>query len=201
MRINYIKSLLDNVANILDTHQVDSNTFNLIQSEITSECNDLKFNFNRKVDVDSSMLLTDDPYNHIDNLIISNNLDNLKEYILQYVGKYLDVINVTPEIKPFIEHSWMTKTKFGSSAEKHEHGLSFISGVYYYKVNERSGNLRFHPPEGYPDIFKNVEVEMQPKNGKIVIFPGCIPHSVLKNQSSDDRYSISFNVRIFNDDV
>lgn len=200
MRVKYIKSLLDNVANILDVHQVDSASFNLIQSEITNVCNNLKFDFHRKVNADSSMLLTDDPYNHVDNLIISNNLNNLKEYILQYITKYLDVINVTPEIEPLIEHSWMTKTKFGSTAEKHEHGISFISGVYYYKVTKQSGNLCFHPPNGYPDIFKDINVEMQPEDGKIVIFPGCIPHSVLKNESSEDRYSISFNVRIFNDD-
>ena len=199
MREKYIKSLLDNVTTILDAHQIDNTTFNLIQSEIDNVCNDLTFDFHRKVNSDTTMLLTDNPYNHVNNLIISNNLNNLKEYILQYINKYLDGIKVTPEIEPLIEHSWMTKTKFGSTAEKHEHGISFISGVYYYKVTEQSGNLLFHSPDGYPDIFKDVNVEMQPKNGKIVIFPGCIPHSVLINESSEDRYSISFNVRIFND--
>jgi ectoine hydroxylase-related dioxygenase (phytanoyl-CoA dioxygenase family) len=39
-------------------------------------------------------------------------------------------------------------------------------------------------------------MSFQPKIGKLIMFPGYLPHGVERNGTTDDRISISFNVKL-----
>jgi len=64
-----------------------------------------------------------------------------------------------------------------------------LSGVYYIKVPEQSGNLILHMEK---------QLEIQPKEGMIVLFSPCLKHHVTINNSKQIRLSIGFNVTVLN---
>ena len=54
----------------------------------------------------------------------------------------------------------------------------------------------------YPDEYTGIEVHalddinLEVKEGELLLFPSYLPHKVAKNESSEDRIVISFNVGI-----
>ena len=47
-------------------------------------------------------------------------------------------------------------------------------------------------------LFITPTVEIQPLEGVIVLFPSDLTHSVQKNNSDEDRISVSFNIDLRN---
>jgi uncharacterized protein (TIGR02466 family) len=82
-----------------------------------------------------------------------------------------------------------------------------LSGVYYPILPKNCGNITFHKGSIYTNIFhqsirfeyeepNNITAEQYVLNlneGTIVIFPSHLDHSVEKNNSNENRYSIAFN--------
>ena len=66
-----------------------------------------------------------------------------------------------------------------------------MSGVYYLKVNEKSGNIGFLNP-----IYLNEQTFYIPKEKDLIIFPSYVPHFVEPNLNSEDRITIAFNFKI-----
>ena len=208
---NFTKILLSNGSKILNVHKVEPNTFELIQNEIKNVIENVSFNLlpynkrrfeqagdkvfdNPELEISHTMQFTKNPWD--DNIIIEKSMNYLNKFLIDHVIKYLDDINIVPDIKPFIKNSWMTKSSQGKLLKTHTHCKACISGTYYYKTNKDSGNICFYSPEDKPNLFKD-KIEIQPEDGMVVIFPGMLPHSVLENKSSEDRYGISFNVQIY----
>ena len=52
-----------------------------------------------------------------------------------------------------------------------------------------------HTPITQHTGFTAEEERMRPEEGRMYIFPGWLEHGVEPNQSTEDRVSISFNVR------
>ena len=88
----------------------------------------------------------------------------------------------------------------------HIHPNSLFSGVYYIKSPKNSGNLICNDPR--PGVQLNMpvrktgqqppkhlwrECHLEPVEGRIIIFPFYLWHSVEPNQSNDTRISVSFN--------
>ena len=81
-----------------------------------------------------------------------------------------------------------------------------MSGVYYIKADENSGDLEFYGDsrlEFYNQLYfyssnKNTIsfVRYKPIVGRVLIFSSWIPHLVKPNKSDEDRISISFNISI-----
>ena len=97
---------------------------------------------------------------------------------------------------------------------EHYHGASFISGVYYLKVPEDSGNIYFTRAQTEADRMNfltkilidekldtdnsrtNTEHWFTPKEGMLILFPGHLSHYVQQNITNDEddrRVSLSFN--------
>jgi len=62
-----------------------------------------------------------------------------------------------------------------------------VSGVFYISCESNSGNLYFRK-EG------EVDVEIMPQVGKLVLFEPWMPHGVRKNSSDRERLSLAFNL-------
>jgi len=90
--------------------------------------------------------------------------------------------------------------------EIHVHPNTTFSGVYYVKCNENSGSLNFHrnfyerfliwchgKVEEPSELSAEVEI-YKPLEGRLLLFPSYLPHSVGNNLDDSERVSISFNV-------
>ena len=124
-------------------------------------------------------------------------LNKLSKEIDKHLKEYCSEIGY--EYKRYKIDSWLSKFEKGNYAHIHHHGLTDISGVYYYKTNGKDGNLFFETPnqflgstlcyEKYGDRW-----EHNPKEGKLILFPGWLKHGVSTNDTDDDRISLSFNI-------
>ena len=77
---------------------------------------------------------------------------------------------------------WAMKYSEGDCAYKHNHYPSDFSCVYYIKVTEKSS----------PIIFEN-KLKIQPVNGMLVLFPGCINHNVFPTKDKRITFAANFN--------
>ena len=111
-----------------------------------------------------------------------------------------------PNLEPLIGTMWANINKKFSYNKTHVHPGSLWSGVYYVKAPENYGDLLIKYPRSGPLILdprrdENKqrprqlwnEVKYKPTVGRLIIFPGWLPHEVDANQSEDERISISFN--------
>ena len=97
--------------------------------------------------------------------------------------------------------------KNGHKNSRHSHFTSnlFMSGVYYVKVPENSGRIRFYDPRGH--IIRDAKDTVHffgdhvyqyivPQEGMLLFFPTWLEHDVEENESDEDRVSVSFNIRL-----
>lgn len=102
-----------------------------------------------------------------------------------------------------IEDSWVNINKTGSYNVQHYHPNATVSAVLYIKTPKNSGEIVFHNPTPqvhYPiqqtkNLFKLKEIIM-PSEGDLLIFPSYLPHSVERNNSTDDRISLAINLKM-----
>jgi len=122
-----------------------------------------------------------------------------------YLRKYLR-LKTTVGLKH--QCSWLLVHKKGDFSPKHYHSNSWLSGIYYYKVQPNSGDLVFHtqPPYGWScsSMYPLSEVEdfnylnsneffITPKEGDLFLFPSHLVHNSKSSESDYDRMCISFN--------
>ena len=107
--------------------------------------------------------------------------------------------------KPKLGNMWANINYTNSYNKPHVHPNALFSGVYYVKSPENSGELVFNDPrpgvqlnmpvrkKGQPPKELWREVHLEPVEGRIIIFPFYLWHSVEPNKSNDIRISVSFN--------
>tara|TARA_B100000900_G_scaffold389049_1_gene381613 strand:- start:976 stop:1593 length:618 start_codon:yes stop_codon:yes gene_type:complete len=151
---------------------------------------------------------------HIDNSDISidrnvlNSIPDLKEDIQNHCERYIKkYLKVSDNAKFYLLNSWSNIHSSGEKSQIHYHGNSLLSGVYYPILPKNSGNISFHKSGLYTNTFhqsilfdydEETEVNcgqysMEIKEGTIIIFPSHLEHSVERNKSNENRYSIAFN--------
>ena len=100
---------------------------------------------------------------------------------------------------------WANINPSGGMNMPHIHPNALFSGVYYVKSNPKSGRLKIYDPRpganfimptrkpGNPgrDLWREANIE--PIEGRIIMFPAWLWHSVEENISDDIRISVSFN--------
>lgn len=158
-----------------------------------------KVNFSYKSEWGKTHLLSDTDFR--ENIISKLRLKCLSNEIDTHVRNYCDELNF--EYKRYKMTSWIAKFQPGDFAHIHEHGHSDISGVFYYKTNEDDGDLVFTSPNPFlktSKLFAGTELSWihKPIEGKILLFPGWIPHGVKTNETDNTRISISFNINFEN---
>ena len=107
--------------------------------------------------------------------------------------------------QPILGNMWANINPPGGYNAPHIHPNSLFSGVYYIKAPENSGDFSCTDPragaqlnmparvKGTPPKELWREVHLKPVEGRIIIFPFYLWHSVAPNQSNDIRISVSFN--------
>ena len=100
---------------------------------------------------------------------------------------------------------WANINPPGGMNQPHIHPNSLFSGVYYIKSPVKAGRLKIYDPRpgvqfimpirkpGNPgkDLWR--EANIDPVEGRIIMFPAWLWHAVEENQSNDIRISVSFN--------
>lgn len=101
-------------------------------------------------------------------------------------------------------NSWGNVVGKGQQIHYHRHSNSYISGSFYLTegsmfsiINGLSNELFGIMPKINPDAqsMRSLEsLKIEPKPGRIVLFPSGLYHSVLPSQDNFKRYSIAFNL-------
>jgi hypothetical protein len=85
-----------------------------------------------------------------------------------------------------IDEWWFNCGEPGDEYRWHAHTPYLWSGVLYIKTPEGCGAIEFKHKESHEIV--------QPKVGDFLLFPGNLAHRVLKNNSTDFRISVAFNL-------
>ena len=139
---------------------------------------------------------------------ILDKLPDLKDLLLEQV--YLFTTNFLKIIDTefYYLNSWIVKHYPNDWAHPHMHNNSLLSGVYYLDTSKDVGDIKFIRGCGEQEIFpsaitpnysefnwvNSTETGVKVSNGKLLIFPSNLMHSVEPNLSQSNRYSLAFNV-------
>jgi uncharacterized protein (TIGR02466 family) len=135
-------------------------------------------------------------------------IKKIKKHLLDYLQNY----NIKPPWQCIITNIWHNKNYKYSSNLSHVHCGAEFSGSYYIKVPNDSGRIVFKNPNKHiamstfydsmilkNNIYNSECHAIFPIEKTLLIFPSFIEHYVEVNKSQDPRYSIAFNLKIFND--
>ncbi|HTK58009.1 MAG TPA: TIGR02466 family protein [Sphingomicrobium sp.] len=102
---------------------------------------------------------------------------------------------------------WANANEPGGFNFPHVHGGTFWSAVYYVRVSDGNGGqlvlhdprmpgLRMHAPNlRFKDAGEELLVKIAPSEGRMVLFPGWLSHSVEPWEGSGTRISVALNIR------
>jgi len=136
-----------------------------------------------------------------------NEPKNFIKFILPAIEQVITDMNWEKQKQSInINNMWAIINTGGSANLRHQHGNSTISGAYYVRAPENSGDIVFYDPRPapvytYPKAVNpnllNAQVNgISPKEGALVLFPSYLDHSVNENLSNEERIVISFNITI-----
>lgn len=114
------------------------------------------------------------------------------------------------ELSFTITDCWININPTGAYNNSHTHPGCDYTGVFYVNLPKDESPIVFdsHLSHSsgttfsmYSEIYKNQyclhsEVEFQPREGALLIFPSSLRHFVDENRSEDDRVSIALNICI-----
>jgi hypothetical protein len=125
-----------------------------------------------------------------DNVNITDFTPKLSEWILKQATEFTKE-NFT------ITESWYNIFGPGSYMDYHCHPMQDLSGVYYYQTTGKDGLLVFKSDSTglRNSIFNVSEIGFEPVPGKLILFPAFLEHAVMKNMTTNDRISVTFNLR------
>jgi uncharacterized protein (TIGR02466 family) len=101
---------------------------------------------------------------------------------------------------------WANINPHGAYHPTHHHPNNYLSGVYYVAVPPPGSRIVFQDPRPsmimpqprqYSRLTANA-ADAESKEGRLLIFPAWLKHSVPSNQGKTDRISISFNLMFKN---
>jgi uncharacterized protein (TIGR02466 family) len=138
----------------------------------------------------------------LQNLLEFKEFKNFAQLSLQIVMRDLGYV---PSVQ--ITGIWATKHLGGGSHHTHQHGNSFLTGVYYLHGNEKHAGTTFYNvhrnhkqiiPEMIPGAtLKHLDkVETKFKEGILYLFPSWLVHGTDSNDiehTKDTRHILSFN--------
>lgn len=117
---------------------------------------------------------------------------------LEYAHAYSHQVN-----KLDICNSWGNITGLGQSIRFHKHSNSYISGSFYLTEGSAFVFHNFHGENlfsmmpamtaGQENYRGQQSFLINPKPGRLILFPSGLHHSVLPSQETKKRYSIAFN--------
>ena len=132
--------------------------------------------------------------------------DPVMELIVKYIEWAVKELSLESkmEYKDYQVFLWSNLNRPGDYNSVHDHPDCHLSGVYYVKLPEGDcGTLRMYNPmysynynsDGYNPPYKQPRVEIRGKEGALLLFRAPLLHDVTKNNTKEDRISLSFNIR------
>ncbi|OYQ37260.1 hypothetical protein CHU95_01735 [Niveispirillum lacus] len=132
----------------------------------------------------------------------------LRDQILAAVRGYVDAMPATSDHPYFgrrgkdlaFAGSWSSRLRNGGFHTHHIHPEGWISGVYYLQVppaaaaEDQSGWLTFGVPNVGPEINLPALYSVQPKPGRLVLFPSYYWHGTVPFQDTVPRITIAFDL-------
>lgn len=185
----------------LYTYKLENTEYTNVQQELQTVVDELytEENWGQNPNWNSSSQYLSNKGNFIENILESKDMKVVTQFIMHHCYNYMASMNVKPKYKAAIETSWLSLTKTGLSSHIHDHGTSHISGVYWFKTNGNDGDIVFrnsHKALKCNPIGSSVAHEnaFPPEQGRLILFPGFLDHSVNENTTNEDRISLSFNI-------
>ena len=200
MDLNYKTNLIFPIP----IHQFDVNGFSEIQNELIDYAYDLKKKDPKGVSISNRGGWQSEGFE------IINEDDVLQLFLINCLSNF-------PPIKESVQlrgYGWINISKPGDYNIKHIHPTNNLSGVLWIKCKpENSGDIVFDSPsafesflenKSYNDDFKksfNIDDSyyFYPTEGRMIVFPSHLQHHVQENKSNEDRISVSFNIRLSNE--
>ena len=185
------------------THQFDVNGFSEIQDELI----DYAYDYKKKDPIGVSLSNRGGWQSEGFNII--NEDDVLQLFLINCLSNF-------PPIKKSVElrgYAWININKPGDYNIKHVHPTNNLSGVLWIKCLENSGDIVFDSPNNFESFLENKSYNddfkksnfiddsyhCYPTEGRIIVFPSHLEHHVQENKSNEDRISVSFNIRLSNE--
>ena len=199
MDLNYKTNLIFPIP----IHQFDVNGF----SEIKDELIDYAYDYKKKDP--KGVSLSNRGGWQSEGFEIINEDDVLQLFLINCLSNF-------PPIKESVElrgYAWININKPGDYNIKHVHPTNNLSGVLWIKCLENSGDIVFDSPNNFESFLENKSYDddfkksnfiydsyhCYPTEGRIIVFPSHLEHHVQENKSNEDRISVSFNIRLSNE--
>ena len=184
-------------------HQFDVNGFSEIQDELI----DYAYDFNKKDPIGVS--ISNRGGWQSKGFDIINEDDVLQLFLINCLSNF-------PPIKESVQlrgYAWININKPGDYNIKHVHPTNNLSGVLWIKCLENSGDIVFDSPNNFESFLENKSYDddfkksnfiddsyhCYPTEGRMIVFPSHLQHHVQENKSNEDRISVSFNIRLSNE--
>lgn len=144
-------------------------------------------------------------FTSIDTYILENeNLKDIKKFIQNSLDEYFSTIfnpAKSQSAKLYITQSWANYNQYEQYHQRHNHQNSFVSGVFYPKIDDKISEIQFYNPTTYlieivPEeynMWNSNTMNCSIKTGDLIIFPSWMQHMVPPNIGDDSRISIAFN--------
>tara|TARA_B100001248_G_scaffold245266_1_gene214971 strand:- start:71 stop:673 length:603 start_codon:yes stop_codon:yes gene_type:complete len=137
---------------------------------------------------------------------IDNEDDVLQSFLTNCLAEFPPI---KKSVKLFVS-AWVNINPPDAFNIKHNHPTSDLSGVLWIKSQKDCGNIVFDSPrsfathreiECYNEDFKENNnyfhsFHFNPIAGRLLVFPSHLDHHVDFNESQEDRISVSFNIRL-----
>ena len=199
MDLNYKTNLIFPIP----IHQFDVNGFSEIQDELI----DYAYDYKKKDPIGVS--LSNRGGWQSEGFEIINEDDVLQLFLINCLSNF-------PPIKESVElrgYAWININKPGDYNIKHVHPTNNLSGVLWVKAPQNSGDIVFDSPNNFESYLENKSYiddfkksyfiddsyHCYPTEGRMIVFPSHLQHHVQENKSNEDRISVSFNIRLSNE--
>ena len=158
-------------------------------------------------------------YSSTETYVLDKGLPKIRHFIEESIRTYVETVVIGGKYDEYdfdfrITQSWLNKTLRNSDGHHiHNHPNSFISGVFYVRVNPDVDYIVFSRPNQqffqFPikeyNIFNSYQWAVNVSEGQLLLFPSTLIHEVKPPKVSDmissddtdvyaDRISLSFNV-------
>ena len=117
----------------------------------------------------------------------------------KHIEQYCNTMKFYEKTRIEVVSSWFSKFLKGNHGHIHNHKGSDISGVYYHQTSGDDGNIFFTTPNPFTEVgecWSSVRHNHEPKEGKLLIFPGWLRHGITTNLTNNIRISFSFNLKV-----
>lgn len=128
----------------------------------------------------------------------------LGKIIMEEANSFADELQMDTGRHPLkLNECWLNVYTQGQGQEVHLHANSVISGIYYAKAPEGSGELMIHspftgtmldPPNREMNGLNIKIMPFKPKEGMMILFRSFVRHSVKPTKGKEERISIAFNL-------